>query len=36
MKNEEEEIAYLEKELLEYQEKRFGLKGDLIVQNSIN
>jgi len=31
----EEEIAYQEKELLEYQEKRFGAKGDLIIQKSI-
>lgn len=31
----EEEIAYLEKELLEYQEKRFGPKGDLIIQKSV-
>lgn len=31
----EEEIAYLEKELLEYQEKRFGPKGDLIVQKTV-
>jgi Skp family chaperone for outer membrane proteins len=31
----EEEIAYLEKELLEYQEKRFGPKGDLIIQKTV-
>ena len=31
----EEEIAHLEKELLEYQEKRFGPKGDLIIQKSV-
>lgn len=31
----EEEIAYLDKELLDYQEKRFGPKGDLIVQKSV-
>ena len=31
----EEEIAYLEKELLEYQEKRFGPNGDLIIQKSV-
>lgn len=31
----EEEIAYLEKELLEYQENRFGPKGDLIIQKSV-
>ena len=31
----EEEIAYFEKELLDYQEKRFGPKGDLIIQKSI-
>ncbi len=31
----EEEIAYLENELLEYQEKRFGPKGDLIIQKSV-
>lgn len=30
----EEEIAYEEKELLDYQEKRFGPKGDLIIQKS--
>lgn len=30
----EEEISYLEKELIEYQEKRFGPKGDLIIQKS--
>lgn len=31
----EEEIAYLEKGTLDYQEKRFGPKGDLIIQKSI-
>jgi len=31
----EEEIAYLEKGTLEYQEKRFGPKGDLIIQKSV-
>ncbi len=31
----EEEIAFLEKELLEYQEKRFGAKGDLIIQRTL-
>ena len=31
----EEEITYLEKELLDYQEKRFGPKGDLIIQKSV-
>ncbi len=31
----EEEIAYLDKELLDYQEKRFGPKGDLIIQKSV-
>lgn len=31
----EEEIAYLDKELLEYQEKRFGPKGDLIIQKTV-
>lgn len=31
----EEEIAYLEKELLEYQENRFGPQGDLIVQKTL-
>lgn len=31
----EEEIAYFEKELLDYQEKRFGPKGDLIIQKSV-
>lgn len=31
----EEEIAFLEKELLDYQEKRFGPKGDLITQKSV-
>ncbi|OGS63200.1 OmpH family outer membrane protein [Flavobacterium sp.] len=31
----EEEIAHLDKELLEYQEKRFGPKGDLIIQKSV-
>lgn len=30
----EEEIAFEEKELLDYQEKRFGPKGDLIIQKS--
>lgn len=30
----EEEIAYQEKDLLDYQEKRFGPKGDLIIQKS--
>lgn len=31
----EEEIAFLEKELLDYQEKRFGAKGDLIIQKTL-
>lgn len=31
----EEEISHLEKELLEYQEKRFGPQGDLIIQKSV-
>ncbi len=31
----EEEIAIEERELLDYQEKRFGPKGDLIIQKSI-
>ncbi|RAK24348.1 periplasmic chaperone for outer membrane proteins Skp [Flavobacterium aquaticum] len=31
----EEEIGHLEKELLEYQEKRFGPQGDLIIQKSV-
>jgi Skp family chaperone for outer membrane proteins len=31
----EEEIAFQEKELLEYQEKRFGASGDLIVQRTM-
>lgn len=31
----EEEIAYFEKELLDYQEKKFGPRGDLIVQKSV-
>lgn len=31
----EEEIAYQEKELLDYQEKRFGPTGDLITQKSV-
>jgi Skp family chaperone for outer membrane proteins len=31
----EEEIAYLDKQLLEYQENRFGPKGDLIIQKSV-
>lgn len=31
----EEEIAYQEKELLDYQEKRFGPTGDLIAQKSV-
>lgn len=31
----EEEIAYLDKELLDYQEKRFGPRGDLIIQKSV-
>ena len=31
----EEEIAYFEKELIDYQEKRFGPKGDLIIQKSV-
>ncbi len=31
----EEESAYLEKVLLEYQENRFGPKGDLILQKSV-
>ena len=30
----EDEIAFQEKELLEYQEKRFGPKGDLIIQQT--
>jgi Skp family chaperone for outer membrane proteins len=30
-----EEIAFLEKELLEYQEKRFGARGDLIIQKTV-
>jgi Skp family chaperone for outer membrane proteins len=32
----EEEIGYFEKELLEFQEKKFGPKGDLIIQKSSN
>lgn len=31
----EEEIAYQESQLLEYQEKRFGAKGDLITQQTL-
>ena len=31
----EEEIAHQEKELLDYQEKRFGPAGDLIIQKSV-
>ncbi len=31
----QEEIAYLENELLDYQEKRFGPKGDLILQKTV-
>ena len=31
----EEEIAYQEKELMTYQEKRFGPNGDLIIQKSV-
>lgn len=31
----EEEIGYFEKELLDYQEKKFGPKGDLIIQKSV-
>ena len=31
----EEEIAFQEKELIDYQEKRFGPKGDLITQKSV-
>lgn len=31
----EEEIAFMEKELLDYQEKRFGPKGDLITQKAV-
>jgi len=31
----EEEIAFLDKELLDYQEKRFGPKGDLIIQKTV-
>ena len=31
----EEEIAFQEKELMEYQEKRFGPSGDLIVQKAV-
>jgi Skp family chaperone for outer membrane proteins len=31
----EDEIAYFEKELLDYQEKKFGPRGDLIVQKSV-
>jgi Skp family chaperone for outer membrane proteins len=31
----EEEIAYLEKITLDYQEKKFGPKGDLIIQKSV-
>ena len=31
----EEEIAYFEKELLDYQERKFGPRGDLIVQKSV-
>ena len=31
----EEEISYQERELLDYQEKRFGPKGDLIIQKTV-
>lgn len=31
----EEEIAFQEKELLDYQEKRFGPKGDLMIQKTV-
>lgn len=31
----EEEIAFFETELLDYQEKRFGAKGDLIIQKTV-
>ncbi|RZJ70090.1 MAG: hypothetical protein EOO45_13055, partial [Flavobacterium sp.] len=31
----EEEIAFMEKELMDYQEKRFGPKGDLISQKAV-
>ena len=31
----EEEIAFFESELLDYQEKRFGAKGDLIIQKVV-
>ena len=31
----EEEIAFLDKELLDYQEKKFGPKGDMIIQKSV-
>lgn len=31
----EEEIAFFESELLDYQEKRFGAKGDLIIQKTV-
>ncbi len=31
----EEEIGYFDKELLDYQAKRFGPKGDLIIQKSV-
>jgi Skp family chaperone for outer membrane proteins len=31
----EEEIAFMEKDLLDYQEKRFGPKGDLISQKAV-
>ncbi len=31
----EEEIAFFEKELLDYQEKKFGPKGDLMIQKSV-
>lgn len=31
----EEEISFQEKELFDYQEKRFGARGDLIIQKSI-
>lgn len=31
----EEEIAFQEKDLFDYQEKRFGARGDLIIQKSI-
>ncbi|MDV7400575.1 OmpH family outer membrane protein, partial [Arthrospira platensis SPKY1] len=31
----EEEIDYLEKELLEYQQKRFGPNGDFVMQKAV-